>query len=62
MMSRQTELDRAVKILTAHYENAKRLPWVRAKMAWALYNTWKVFDREYNAKLKEAERWKEIGS
>ena len=57
-MARQTELDRAIKILTFQYENAKRLPYVRAKMAWALYQTWKTFDREYNVNLKEAERWK----
>ena len=55
-------LAKAVTELRDNYERAKTLSYVNDPLAWALYQTWKTFDREYNVELKEAERWKEIGS
>lgn len=38
------ELDKAIKILKEQYEKAQKLDWVRNKIAYALYQTWKIFD------------------
>ena len=54
-MARQNELDRAVSILTKNYENAKRLKFVYNPIAWALYYTWKYFDKHRN-RGEEVER------
>ena len=38
------DLDKAIKILKEQYEKAQKLDWVRNKIAYALYQTWKIFD------------------
>ena len=38
------DIDKAIKVLREQYENALKLEWVRNKIAYALYQTWKVFD------------------
>lgn len=39
------ELDKAIKILKEQYEKAQKIDWVRNKIAYALYQTWKIFDK-----------------
>lgn len=38
------EIDKAIKILKEQYEKAQKIDWVRNKIAYALYQTWKIFD------------------
>ena len=38
------ELGKAIKVLTEQYEKAKKLEYVHNKIAYALYQTWKIFD------------------
>ena len=40
-----TDLDKAIKVLTQKYEKAKTIDWVRNHIAYALYHTWKAFDK-----------------
>lgn len=40
------ELDKAIKELVKQYERAKNLEFVRNKIAYALYQTWKIFDEK----------------
>ena len=35
---------KAMSILDKRYAEAKKLPFIREPMAWALYHTWKEFD------------------
>lgn len=49
------EYDKAVRMLEKNYANAQRLPFVRSPMAWALYQTWKYFDREAQKKEEQHE-------
>ena len=39
-----TGLNKAIKELTRQYEKAKQLEFVKNKVAYALYQTWKIFD------------------
>ena len=39
-----TELNKAIKVLKEQYEKSKKNPWVRNPIAYALYQTWKIFD------------------
>lgn len=39
------ELDKAINLLKDEYERACNLIWVRNKIAYALYQTWKKFDK-----------------
>lgn len=39
-----TDLTKAIKVLKEQYEKAQKIDWVRNKMAYALYQTWKIFD------------------
>lgn len=46
----ETELERAVRILKeyyrdAEYQNAIHPGFIRNPLAWALYKTWRVFDK-----------------
>ena len=41
----KNEFEYAVDVLKKNYTNAQRLPFVRSPIAWALYQTWKYFDR-----------------
>ena len=38
------ELTRAIRELAKQYEKAEKLEFVRNKIAYALYQTWKIFD------------------
>ena len=40
-----TKLDKAINILKEQYEKAKKLSWVKNPLAYALYQTWKIFDK-----------------
>jgi hypothetical protein len=39
-------LDRAIRLLEHEYERAKKLDWVRNPMAYALYQVWKIANKE----------------
>lgn len=39
-------LDRAIDLLRREYEKAKNSPYVINPLAFALYNVWKIADRE----------------
>lgn len=39
-----TELYKAIKELKRQYEKALELDWIQNKIAYALYQTWKIFD------------------
>lgn len=45
-MGRTIELEKAIFILTKNYDRAQHLEYVRNKLAWALYQTWKYYDKE----------------
>lgn len=38
------DLDKAIKLLKELYEKAQNMDWIKNKIAWALYHTWKIFD------------------
>ncbi len=38
--------EQAVSLLRKHYEKAKQLSHVKNQLAWALYQTWKMADKE----------------
>ena len=44
----QPELREAVKLLKKQYEKALNSTYVRDPLAWALYHTWKMLDKEVN--------------
>lgn len=39
------EIDKAIEILKEQYEKAQNMDWIKNKIAWALYQTCKIFDR-----------------
>lgn len=39
-------LNKVIKLLEFEYEKAKRLEWVQNPLAYALYQVWKIADRE----------------
>lgn len=39
-------LEEAIRALETTYERAKRLPYVRNPLAYALYHVWKIADRK----------------
>ena len=41
-----TDLDKAIKTLKEQYEKAKKIGWVQNPIAYALYQTWKIFDKQ----------------
>ena len=43
-------LDKAKKLLEEEYERAKRLEYVRDPLAYALYQVWKMADKERKRK------------
>ncbi len=45
------ELDQAINHLKKEYERAKGLAYVNNPLAWALYQTWKYFDRKRGKEL-----------
>ena len=53
-MKGENELRRAVIMLERYYTDAQRLRFVMHPMAWALYQTWKYFDKE--ARKKEEQK------
>ena len=44
-MKREVEFEKVVSRLKAHYEWALTQEHIRAPIAWALYETWKDYDR-----------------
>lgn len=38
------DIDKAIKVLRENYERAMKIEYVRDKIAWALYKTWRYFD------------------
>lgn len=46
-------LDRAIELLKREYENAKNSPYVINPLAFALYNVWKIADRESKIRSEE---------
>lgn len=48
-------LAKAIRVLTHEYEKAKKLEFVRNPIAYALYQTWRMADREgveYEQKIR----------
>lgn len=39
-------LEKAIKTLGTEYERAKRLKWIKNPVAYALYQVWKIADKE----------------
>ena len=54
-MTGENELRRAVIMLEMNYIDAQKLRFVMHPMAWALYQTWKCFDREAQKKEEQHE-------
>lgn len=54
-MTGENEFRRAVIMLERYYADAQRLRYVMHPMAWALYQTWKYFDRKAQKKEKKHE-------
>lgn len=51
------EIKTAVKYLNQQYEIAKRMEYVNKPLAWALYQTWRYFDKkEKVGNTKECEK------
>ena len=40
-----SDLNKAIKTLKEQYEKAKKIGWVQNPIAYALYQTWKIFDK-----------------
>lgn len=43
-------LEQAITLLRKQYEKAKRSPYVKSPLAWALYQVWKIADKERRGK------------
>ena len=41
----KTKLKKAQEVLEKEYEIAKTLEYIKDPLAWALYETWNIFDR-----------------
>ncbi len=41
-------LEKAIELLKAEYEEAKKQEWVQKPLAYALYHTWKKVDEKLN--------------
>lgn len=61
-------LEKAVELLEAKYEQAKKIEYVQKPLAWALYQVWKEVDsmkdekkREYNRIAQQRSRAKRKG-
>lgn len=39
------KLDKAIEVLKEQYEKAKKLEWIFNPLTYALYQTWKIFDK-----------------
>ena len=39
-------LEKAIKLIEAEYERAKKLEYIKKPLAYALYQVWKIADRE----------------
>lgn len=47
-----TELDRAIELLQQNYEEAQGNEWIISPIAYALYQTWKVYDDKKREKIR----------
>lgn len=43
---RSNRLGRAILTLIEMYDEAMKQDWIKNKEAWALYQTWRIFDEE----------------
>lgn len=48
MIRSKMTLEKAVKLLEREYERAKRITFIRNPLAYALYQVWKVCNKEDN--------------
>mgnify|MGYP003292560188 CR=1 FL=1 len=46
-------LEKAIELLKAEYEKAKKQPFVQKPLAYALYHTWKKVDEKLNNNRKD---------
>jgi hypothetical protein len=47
------ELDKAIELLEQNYEEAEGKDWIESPIAYALYQTWKVFDEKKRRKTDD---------
>lgn len=45
-MPEDIALEKAIKLIKAEYERAKRLEYVRKPLAYALFRVWRIVDKE----------------
>jgi hypothetical protein len=50
-------LEKAIELLKAEYEEAKKQPFVQKPLAYALYHTWKKVDEKLNNPGKDKKRF-----
>lgn len=43
-------LEQAIALLRERYEKAKQSPYIKNPLAWALYQVWKIADKERRGK------------
>ena len=48
-------LEEAIKLLEAEYERAKKLKYIKKPLAYALYQVWKMADRQKRRKSDETD-------
>ena len=46
------ELDEAIELLKQNYSDAQGQDWVASPIAYALYQTWKVYDDKKRRKIR----------
>lgn len=51
----KTKLKKAQEVLEKEYEIAKTLEYIKDPLAWALYETWRIFDRANEEAAREEE-------
>ncbi len=44
-MNREVDFDKVVSILRSYYNQALQDEYIKVPIAWALYQTWKAYDR-----------------
>lgn len=49
----EKEIEKAIELLKAEYEEAKKQEWVYNPLAYALYHTWKKVDEKSNNYRKD---------
>lgn len=49
-MRRKMTIEQAITLLWKQYEKSKKSPYIKNPLAWALYHTWKMADKEWQDK------------